>query len=147
MRLLSFSPQMAPTHKSHLNCCSFTRVRRMSRNYIGTPRSPECSLRPLPTLSTLSRLSQYRSCLLLHLRRHGLPNIALTTMFMHLQLATRPVFVCFIKLVECYNVKSPYLLVGLPKLALLELLCLSHPSPNSLHISLNVSGYKEAHHL
>jgi len=78
---------------------------------------------------------------------HGLSNFTLTAMFMHVQLATHPVFVHYTELVKCYNVRSPYLLVGLPKLALLELLCLSHPSPNSLHISLNVSGYKEAHHL
>jgi hypothetical protein len=135
MRRQLYSPQTAPILRFHLNCYSSTRVRRMSRNYIGIPKSLECCLRPLPTLSTLSRPSRYRSCLLLHCIRNSLFNSSLTAMFMHLQPAAHPVFVCFTDLLECYNLWPLYLLVGPPKLALLVLLCSSHPSPNSLFIS------------
>jgi hypothetical protein len=55
-------------------------------------------------------------------------------MFMHLQPAAHLVFVCFTDLLKCYNLGALYLLVGPPKLALLVLLCSSHPSPNSLFI-------------
>jgi hypothetical protein len=147
MRRQSYNPQMDPTHKSHLNCYSFTRVRRMSRNYIGIPRSQECSLRPLPTLSTLSRPSRYRSCSLLLWSRHGKFNLLLTAMFMHLQPSANPVLVYFTDLMKCYNLDHPYLLVGPPKLALLVLLCLSHPSPNSLFISSDRLKMGRAHHL
>jgi hypothetical protein len=135
MRRQLYSPQTAPTHRSHLSCYLFIKVRRMSRNYIGIPRSQECSLRPLPTRSTLSRPFPYRSCLLLHWIRHGLVDSTFTAMFMHLQPAAHPVFVCFTDILKCYNLRALYLLVGPPKLALLVLLCSSQPSPNSLYIS------------
>ena len=54
-----FNRQTPPTHKSHPNCSLFIKDKRMSRNYIGIPRSRECYSLPPPTRSTLSR--RYRS--------------------------------------------------------------------------------------
>lgn len=54
-----FNRQTPPTHKSHPNCSLFIKDKRMSRNYIGIPRSRECCSPPPPTRSTHSR--RYRS--------------------------------------------------------------------------------------